>query len=908
MITDEMIRHAKSLELPDLMRRRNIELFSTNGGSAFKCLCPFHEDKDPSLNLNIKDGLWLWNCFGCGSGGTNIDFIMKFENKDFKDTVQMLSRDRDSEIGRIKIENIKSEIDSSEVAPLQNDKKSRSELFSMVVDHYHKILTGTENKGKAYLQKRCLLDDGLIDAFKIGFSNGSANEALKDCRLQLREELGIFKDNYYETFANCVIFPVLDLDGNPTDIYARRTMNYTDRANHCYNKGKHQGIFNIANVKDAETIILTEGIIDALSIYKAGFKNVTALYGTQGFTRAHEELFNNGTVKEIIFALDNDNAGRKAVQKLSERLKNLQIKQVIFPEGIKDANELLVKQSLEALQNLINNASSFTPVDPLPENLEKVRVAIAKEQKPVEIIDTLVDLKFPKFTFNGLDLVFNSTVLNYEIRNVGKLKNLDSMRFIIKAFKDNLEHADRIDLYLSRSRKIFENETAKQFNLQTAVIERDLTAIRSFIESDFKRRKIEGCKDDSKIVQLTEAETAEALEFLKLKNLIQKIIDDLAALGYVGEDDSKLLLYLGATSRKLTKPISILIRSQSSSGKSFLIKLICSLLPAEDVHTWTAATKQAFYYMAPDALKHKFIAIDEKHGIEESEYPIRSLQSEGVLSLAVPVKNPTTGVTTTEEIVKEGPIAYVDGSTDTRVNPENANRCFEIYLDESEIQTKLVQGQQKKAHSLEGLAAKEQLETIKRIHRNAQRLLKPVKVIIPYVELIDFPTEWIRTRRDHDRFLNLIVSVAFLHQYQREIKEFTGKGSKPVQYIEASVKDYAIAYRIAKTVLFNTFQELEKPVFDFYLKLLEMVEAEAKKQGIELEEFTFTRRNIRQVIKLPDYLVKRFMRVLKDLEYFEVRNNGQGSKDVYRLIVHTKKTDFLYGLTTPSQLKAKMDK
>ncbi|EKD27117.1 MAG: DnaG primase-like protein, partial [uncultured bacterium] len=212
-------------------------------------------------------------------------------------------------------------------------------------------------------------------------------------------------------------------------------------------------------------------------------------------------------------------------------------------------------------------------------------------------------------------------------------------------------------------------------------------------------------------------------------------------------------------------------------------------------------------------------------------------------------------------------------------------------------------------HSLEGLAVKEQLETIKRIHRNAQRLLKPVKVIIPYVELIDFPTEWIRTRRDHDRFLNLIVSVAFLHQYQREIKEFKVESSKlKVEYIEANIKDYAIAYRIAKTVLFNTFQELEKPVFDFYLKLLEMVEAEAKKQGVAPEEFTFTRRNIRQVIKLPDYLVKRFMRVLKDLEYFEVKNHGNGSKDVYQLIVHTKKTDFLFGLTTPSQLKAKMDK
>ena len=126
-------------------------------------------------------------------------------------------------------------------------------------------------------------------------------------------------------------------------------------------------------------------------------------------------------------------------------------------------------------------------------------------------------------------------------------------------------------------------------------------------------------------------------------------------------------------------------------------------------------------------------------------------------------------------------------------------------------------------------------------------------------------------------------------------------------YIEATLKDYAIAYKIAKTVLFNTFQELEKPVFDFYLQLNAMVEKQSGEQNVEPEEYMFTRRKIRQSIKLPDYLVKRYMRILKDLEYFEVKSNGNGSRDSYRLIVQAKKTDHLSGLTTPSQLKVKME-
>ncbi|EKD28927.1 MAG: DnaG primase-like protein [uncultured bacterium] len=453
-------------------------------------------------------------------------------------------------------------------------------------------------------------------------------------------------------------------------------------------------------------------------------------------------------------------------------------------------------------------------------------------------------------------------------------------------------------------------------DIQTAVIENDLSEITKHIEEAFKN-KLEGKTQETGL--MTPEEQAEALKFLKSQNLIQSILEDITTLGYVGEDENKLLLFLCAVSRKLNKPISVLIRSQSSTGKSYLIDIICALLPLEDVHKWTSLTPKALYYMAPDALKHKFIAIDERAGMEEAEYPIRSLQSGGVLSLAVPIKNPTSGQIMTEQIIKEGPIAYVDGSTDTRVNPENANRCFEIFLDETAEQTKRVQTQQKKSHSLEGLNAVKNKETIKRIHQNAQRLLKPVKVIIPYIDLIDFPSDWIRTRRDHDRFLSLIVCIAFLHQYQREIKYFnaekiplnpplikgdTGGFNKTgISYIESNIKDYAIAYKLAKTVLFNTFAELEKPVSDFYFALCKMTEEKAKEQGISSLELEFTRRDVRAFTKMPDYLVKRYMRILTDLEYFEVKTGTQGTRFVYRLIKESEVKKEFAGLTTPDELR-----
>ncbi|EKD27144.1 MAG: DnaG primase-like protein [uncultured bacterium] len=429
----------------------------------------------------------------------------------------------------------------------------------------------------------------------------------------------------------------------------------------------------------------------------------------------------------------------------------------------------------------------------------------------------------------------------------------------------------------------------------------------SYIEEDFLNRKNQEFNSNQK--EMTESEKSNAINFLKSKNLLKEIKNDLETLGYVGENANKILLYLCGTSRKQKKPLNILIRSQSSSGKSFLIDTICSLMPEEEVHAITSLSPQALYYMPEDGLKHKFIAIDEKHGADEAEYPIRSLQSGGKLSRAVPIKNPSTNLTETKYVTKEGPISYVDGSTDTSANPENANRCFEIYLDESDIQTKAVQNEQKKAYALESLSLDEIKSAIRTKHKNAQRLLKSIKVIIPYVYLIDFPCEWIRNRRDHDRFLSLISCITFLHQYQRETKFHGGDNSplSPIPYIEATLYDYETAYKIASVVLFNTFRELEKPLFDFYLKLQDMTKELASENNIEPEEFWFTRKTIRENLKFEDYLLKKYMMQLKDLEYFVVKNSGNGSKDQYKLASTVNKEVMLKGLTTPEELRYKLN-
>jgi hypothetical protein len=401
---------------------------------------------------------------------------------------------------------------------------------------------------------------------------------------------------------------------------------------------------------------------------------------------------------------------------------------------------------------------------------------------------------------------------------------------------------------------------------------------------------------------MSEAERAEALALLKSPDLLERIAADIELAGYVGEPRNKKLAYLIATSRRLPKPLSSIFRAQSGCGKSFLMECVADLMPPEDVHYFSRLTPQALYYLEPDALTHKLLVVDERDGSEEAEYPIRTLQTRKVLKLAVPIKDPSSGKIKTAVLEIHGPIAYMESTTDQRINPENANRCFELYLDESEAQTRAIFAAQRRARSLEGWRHERMKAAAMRAHHNAQRLLESLKVIIPYVDAIEFPKGWLRGRRDHDRFLSLIEGVAFLHQHQREIKQ-----DGEAQYIEAAPEDYAIAYDLAHQVFADSAGDLPKPARDFLTQVEAVVATETGRQKARVEEVWFTRRMIREATKLPDHIIKRHMREIEDLEYLTVQRAPSGGSFRYRLLPQKKAPAVLEGLLTPLALAEKAE-
>jgi hypothetical protein len=332
---------------------------------------------------------------------------------------------------------------------------------------------------------------------------------------------------------------------------------------------------------------------------------------------------------------------------------------------------------------------------------------------------------------------------------------------------------------------------------------------------------------------------------------------------------------------------------------------VAELTPPEEVRFFSRLTSQSLYYMGREALQHKLLIVDERDGSAESEYPIRTLQSRRKLTLAVPMKNMKTGNMETSEITILGPIAYMESTTSTQVNPENENRSFELYLDESPKQTRRIFEAQKKAHLLSAEERAVKREKVIERHHHAQRLLESVTVRIPFAHLLDFPVNWTRGRRDIDRLLSLVEAVAFLHQKQRkEVAPGVSSGERS-RTIEATPEDYAIAFDLAKSCLEHAWAELPRSASQLLAAIRQWATKEARKLGVQPSELTFRRRDVRQVTGLPDHIVKRGMRSLEDLEYVTVRRSRQGGSFRYQLAGQPPAVDLLDGLTTPEQLAQK---
>jgi len=375
-----------------------------------------------------------------------------------------------------------------------------------------------------------------------------------------------------------------------------------------------------------------------------------------------------------------------------------------------------------------------------------------------------------------------------------------------------------------------------------------------------------------------------------------------------GEDGNKLMGYIAATSRKLDEPLSVLIQSRSAAGKSTLQDAVIMLIPTEDYIKYTRLTGQALFYKEEDSLVHKLLAIEEEHGARDASYSIRNIQSSKYLSIAATGKDPVTGKLKTEEYKVKGPVALMITTTEVELDYETSNRFITLTIDESKEMTERILQKQREQETLEGLIKKAETDRIVKRHHNAQRLLRPLHVINPYAEHLTYPADSLRCRRDHKKYLGLIKAIAFLHQYQRQIRSIGNNGGM-IEYIEVALDDIARANKLAGEVLGRTLDELSPPSRMLLKMVREMVETRCKELKIEHKEYRFSRRDIREWTRWSDFQIKCHVRQLEDLEYLYSIVGKKGKEYVYELLYPGGGEDgrpFLMGLTSIEQLKEKI--
>jgi len=842
MIEKERIQHIKEgVDLVALVRSRGVAL--KKNGKGYKGLCPFHADQDPSLTVNPDRN--LWNCFGCDKGGDAIRFVELIDGVDFKEAVGRLSGEQQTP------KRTETAVKDADPAADMRSKK----LLARVAGYYHHTFT-EDPRGLDYLKGRGITNHQSFTDFGTGFVNGSLKSILPDDKDVIKSltDLGILNQKGNEIFYNCVVFPLYDREGIITDLYGRN-IDQENGVSHLYLAGSRRGLVNRQAVKGSSTIIVTESIIDALTLYDQGFKNVIPCYGVSGLSDDHLFLFNSA-VKEAYICFDSDKAGKDGAVTAAEQLKEKGIIPFIVTLPDKDINIYFNRHTPEEFELLLKAANPQSALQSDSLNKRKQSLYIQEEH------GFTVGYAGRQYQVKGIqrgDTQLKATIKVSE--NIASSKPFE---------------LTTIDLYSSRSRHWFAKLCADLFAEPEALIKEDLARLLQQVE------EWQPANQEKTQVEISHADKELALFFLKSRDIFSELLADFNTLGVTGEETNKLVGYLAATSRKLAAPLSVLIQSRSAAGKSTLQDAILSLIPAEEYIKYTRVTDQALFYKEENSLVNKILAIEEAEGMGGAAYSIRNIQSAGKITVAATGKNPGTGKMETVEYSVNGPVSVMITTTATEIDQETASRFIFLTIDESAAMTEAIHNIQRQAETLAGLIREKKQETVTLKHHAVQRMLKPLAVVNPYAQYLSYPNHSLRARRDHKKYLGLIRTVAFLHQYQREVKTVEIDG-KSVEYIEVTLCDIETANRLANVVLGQSMDELAKPSRTLLSSIYQMVKEQAEKDNNPIDKIFFTRRMIREYTGWTDWQIRAHIKQLEELEYIGARVSAIGKEYSYIL-------------------------
>jgi hypothetical protein len=263
----------------------------------------------------------------------------------------------------------------------------------------------------------------------------------------------------------------------------------------------------------------------------------------------------------------------------------------------------------------------------------------------------------------------------------------------------------------------------------------------------------------------------------------------------------------------------------------------------------------------------------------------------------------------TQEYHVEGPVAIVFTTTSIDIDEELMNRCLVLTVDESRDQTERIHTLQREARTIEGILATERRKDIQRLMQNAQRLIRPMRIANPFARHLTFTSGRTRTRRDHEKYLTLIDTIALLHQHQRETITHTVNG-REVTMLPVTLDDIEAANRIAPEVLGRSLDELPPQTRRLLETIKIHVREKMKAEKSEQKFARFTRREIRERTGWSGSQIRRHLEHLIELEHVAQRGGRNGLLIQYELLTDSAETATGYhvGLIDIGKLRLKNSK
>jgi DNA primase len=472
-------------------------------------------------------------------------------------------------------------------------------------------------------------------------------------------------------------------------------------------------------------------------------------------------------------------------------------------------------------------------------------------------------------------LIYSGDSLTYRITGLTSY-NLDRLRVTLKANPADQPatfHIDTLDLYFSRAREGFAEACAKYLKGQQATIMAELSLLITALEAERIAMREKG--STATVPPMDDKEKKEALEALKSKELLKRIVVDFDAIGFIGEKVNKLIAYIAMVSRLLADPLAVLVLSRSGAGKTSLQDAVCKFVPPESVIQYTRLTGQSLFYRDQNALKNKVLAIEEEDGMRDAMYSIKTLISSQKLSVAATRTDTKTGKFSVDEYTVTGPVVVMVSTTNPdALDDETKQRFLLLTIDETQEQTQRILQAQRIKNSHRWYAFTSDESVVTKHHHNMQRLLKPLTVTFPDDIKVHWPYGRLQMRREQGKFLSLIKAIVLLHQYQRKTGAMErGDGTK-MEYVQAVQKDVDLALELGKDVFSRNIDDVSptgrtllKAIVELVNEMYALLKVKEPKTDRQVSEIPFTRKELRERIGWSETQVRRNIDHLVELGY-----------------------------------------